>query len=194
MRTLKLALIGATVTPLCHVVVLLASGLDPIETPISELSRTSLAGVHTFGLLSFGVAHLALAHALGARDRGRLWPVARLLLVASGITLFYVAYYFAKAASTTLSGEGANDPLWLVATLIGLAMGTLQPGLARIAPKLALFSTICLGIWLWLVPLILLVDASWLGAYERLVGTVYVVWMTGLSLGLIARSSQSHRL
>jgi hypothetical protein len=44
---------------------------------------------------------------------------------------------------------------------------------------------VCLGIWLWLVPVILLVDDSWLGAYERIVGIVYVIWIFGVSSMLL---------
>ena len=71
----------------------------------------------------------------------------------------------------------------VVATLTGIAMGALQPGLARLSRWLGVFGALCLGVWLWLVPLILLVDNSWIGAYERIVGGVYVIWMTGLALG-----------
>lgn len=182
---LRLALVGSVLTLVLHVVVLIVTGQNPVETPISELSRHSLGWLHTLGLVFFGCAHVALAVALGGLDRGRLWPYARALMVASGATLVYVAYYFATADADALRGPDANDPLWVVASLTGLAMGALQPGLSRLSPRLGLFSTICLGIWLWLVPVILLVNDSWLGAYERLVGTVYIIWMVGVTLGVI---------
>ena len=40
----------------------------------------------------------------------------------------------------------------------------------------------CLFLWLALVPGLSAVDASWLGAYERLVGAVFVAWMVGLAV------------
>ncbi|MEM7613067.1 MAG: DUF998 domain-containing protein [Pseudomonadota bacterium] len=187
---LRFALAGAVLTPIIHVCVLLVSGQDAVTSPISELSRYAWGGLHTIGLTLFGAAHVALAVALGGLDHGRLWPYARALLVASGATLVYVAYYFSAADATALRGPDANDPLWVVASLTGFAMGALQPGLARCSAKLGLFATICLGIWLWLIPLILLVNESWLGAYERIVGIVYVVWMTGICLGLISVERQ----
>jgi hypothetical protein len=167
-----------------HCVVLWGSGQDAVQTPISQLSRHAWGGLQTLGLVSFSAAHVALAIALGKLDHGRLWPYGRALLGASGLVLLYVAYYFAASSDSTLFGPGANDPLWLVASLTGCAMGALQPGLSRLSRGLGLFSMVCLGAWLWLVPLTLLVDESWLGAYERIVGTVYVTWVLGVTLGL----------
>ncbi len=181
----RIALIASAATPILHTVVLILSGQDAIRDPISELSRQEWGGLQTIGLALFGVAHIAIAAGLRGLDRGRLWPYGRGFLAASGAVLFFIAYFFVTAETSTLRGPDANDPLWVVASLMGLAMGALQPGLSRISPKLGLFSAVCLGIWLWLVPLILLVNESWLGAYERIVGTVYVVWMIGVSAELL---------
>lgn len=175
-------MIAAVATPLLHCLVLALSGQDAIRDPISQLSRSNWGALQTIGLVAFGVAHIALAAALRGLDRGRLWPYGRALLGASGVVVFYIAWYFVSAEAARLAGPNANDPLWIVASLAGLAMGALQPGLSRVSRSSGMFSGICLGIWLWLVPLILLVDETWLGAYERIVGTVYVVWIYGLSL------------
>lgn len=182
---LRLALLGSLLTPLLHVVVLIADGQNPIATPISELSRGDLGAVQTFALLLFGAAHIALAIALGGLDRGRLWPFARALLFAGGVGNAYLAYYFLTASASTLYGPDANDPLWILASLTGLAMGAVQPGLARQAWRLSLFTVLVLGVWLWLIPLILLVNEHWLGLYERIVGLTYVVWLAGVSYGLL---------
>ncbi|MFK8053002.1 MAG: DUF998 domain-containing protein [Woeseiaceae bacterium] len=182
---LKFTLFGALLTLALHVFVLILNGQDPIATPISQLSRNTLGELHTLGLIVFGLSHITLAIALSGLDRGRLWPIARGLLVSSGIGLMYVAYYFATVPDDTLFAPNANDPLWIVASLTGAAMGTLQPGFSRLSHRLGLFGAICLGMWLWLVPVILFVTDSWLGAYERIVGTVYVVWVAGIALHLI---------
>jgi hypothetical protein len=182
---LRIALAGSVLTPILHLLVLAVNGQDPVTTPVSELSRHRWAGLQTFALTMFGFAHLSLAVAMGGRDHGRFWPVARALLIASGAGLVYVAIHFATASGDTLRSPAANDPLWVVACLTGLAMGALQPGLARQSRGLGLFSTVCLGAWLWLVPVIFWVDAGWVGAYERMVGSVYVLWMVGVSYGLI---------
>ena len=181
---LRFALIGSLLTPFLHIGVLFISGQDAVSTPISELSRERWGVLHTLELVLFGASHVALAAGLKGLDHGRLWPYGRWLLVASGGVLVYIAYFFSTADAGTLRGPSANDPLWIVATLTGIAMGALQPGLSRLSHQLGLFSAICLGIWLWLIPTILLVNDSWIGAYERLVGFVYVTWMLGLTLGL----------
>ncbi len=183
--SLRFAFAASVLTPFLHIIVLLASGQDAIATPISQLSREAWGVLHTIELVLFGAAHLALAAGLGGLDNGRLWPYGRLLLVSSGGVLVYIAYFFSTADDSLISGPEANDPLWVVATLTGIAMGALQPGLSRLSFKLGLFSSICLGVWLWLIPLILLVNDSWIGAYERIVGTVYTVWMVGITLSIL---------
>ncbi len=121
----------------------------------------------------------------GSLDDGRLWPWGRGLLLAAGIGNLYVALYFVTASDATLYGSDANDPLWIIASLTGFAMGAVQPGLARQAKVLSAFTLVTLGVWLWLIPTILLVNESWLGLYERIVGLVYVVWLAGVSWGLL---------
>ncbi len=182
--TLRFAFIASMLTPFLHILVLLVSGQDAMTTPVSELSRQAWGVLHTVGLVLFSAAHFALAAGLSGLDRGRLWPYGRALLACSGAVLIYIAYFFSAAEAEQLRGPEANDPLWIVATLTGIAMGVLQPGLSRLSRPLGLFSAFCLGIWLWLIPVILLVTDSWIGAYERIVGIVYVVWMMGMSLGL----------
>lgn len=189
---LRIALIASAATPILHSIVLFLSGQDAIRDPINALSRGEWGALQTLGLVSFGIAHIALALALRGLDSGRLWPFGRACLSASGAALFYIAYFFASAEPGVLTGPAANDPLWIVACLIGLAMAALQPGLSRLSARLGLFSAICLGIWLWLVPLILLVTEAWIGAYERLVGTVYIVWMIVVASELLHRRSGSN--
>lgn len=190
---LRIALAGSLLTLVLHIVVLIANGDNPVVTPISQLSRGQWGELHTLGLGLFGLAHIALAVSLGNLDRGKFWPFARGLLVAAGVGLFYVAYYFATSTNGALYGTSANDPLWIVASVIGLAMGALQPGLSRQSRPLSLFSAICLGLWIWLMPLTLLVNDSWLGAYERLVGGLYVLWMVGIALGLSSLAKEARQ-
>lgn len=188
---LRIALIASAVTPILHSLVLFLSGQDAVRDPINALSRSEWGGLQTLGLVSFGIAHIALAVSMRGLDSGRLWPLGRACLSASGAALFYIAYFFYSAEPDLLAGPAANDPLWIVACLIGLAMGALQPGLSRVSARLGLFTAVCLGIWLWLVPLILLVTDAWIGAYERLVGTVYVVWMIGVASELMHHRPRS---
>lgn len=185
MNYFRFAFYAGALTPILHLIVLVTSGQDAIRTPISQLSRQAGGDLHTLALTLFGAAHFAMALGFRRIDHGRLWPWARSVLVLSGLAVWYITWYFAEADPARLTGPGANDPLWIAACLTGVAMGLLQPGLSRRSQSLGMFSAICLGIWLLLVPLILLVDETWLGAYERLVGIVYVTWIVGVSQTMI---------
>ncbi len=176
-----IALILSIVTPVLHILTLLANSDATLQDPISTLSQGPWAVLHTTSLLLFGAAQIILGVALAGRDRGWFWPYARGGLIASGASLFYVAYYFAVSGPDTLRGPNANDPLWLVASLAGLTMGLLQPGLWRIQPGLGRFNAVCLCIWLLLIPAVLLIGTISLGVYERTVGAIYVVWVAGVS-------------
>lgn len=190
---LRFALFSAITTLILHVVVLLGNGLDPIATPIRRLSIGRWAELQHVALMLFGLAHIALAIAIGGLRDGRLWPIARVCLLLSGIGHFYVAADFASAASLAQPNTISNDPLWLVASLTGLAMGMMQPGLSRLSLGVGLFGVVCLGIWLLLIPLNLLVTPAWLGGYERLVGGVYVLWMIGVSTSLLGAAVRAQR-
>ena len=185
---LRIALASTAATLVIHLVVLAVNSFSPVATPVSELSRHQWGVLQTIGLVAFGVAHIALAVALGGMDRGRLWPVARALLVAAGVGLVYVAYDFASGAS----GEPSSSlGLWIVASLTGAAMGASQPGLSRLVRPVGIFSAVCLGLWLWMVPVFLLVDDAWRGGYERMVGGIYIVWLAGVAFGLMRRRNAS---
>lgn len=190
---LRFALLASLLTPVLHAVVLLISGQDAMATPVRTLSRPPWGALHTVGLVLFSAAHVALAVGLGSLNDGGLWRWGRWLLIASSAVLIYIAYFFSAADPGAPAGTSANDPLWIVATLTGFAMGALQPGLSRLSHHLGMFSAICLGVWLWLVPLALFVDNSWIGGYERIVGIVYVTWMTGLTFGLLRLDGGSGR-
>lgn len=184
MSLFRLITAACLATLFIHITVLLISGQNWISTPVSQLSRGPWGWLQSLGLVLFALAHMLLAWRLSGLDHGRLWPYGRGLLLLAGLALVYVVWYFFTAQDNVLFGPNANDPLWIVASLTGLAMGALQPGLSRLSRLLGLFSSFCLGMWLLLVPLILLVDERWLGAYERLVGTTYILWLGGISAGL----------
>ncbi len=185
---LRIALLFSIATPVLHVTVLAAGGpATSVHDPISALSEGAWGILHTLSLVFFGAAQMLLAVSLAGLDRGRFWPYGRGLLAVSGASVFFVAYYFATAEHDALQGPGANDPLWVVASLVGFAMGLLQPGLSRLSRRLGHFNGSCLVIWLLLIPAILLIGVISLGVYERTVGVVYVVWVAGVSYGAMRR-------
>lgn len=184
---LQFALFCSVLTLVIHLALVLITGQNPIVTPISELSRHRLGALHTLGLSLFGGAHIALALALRGLDSGRLWFAARVLLVTAGVGLIYVAIDFALATAERISAPDAHLGLWIVASLTGVAMGALQPGLSRQARVLGVFSAFCLGVWLWMIPVFLFVDEHWIGGYQRVVGGIYVSWLMGVVVALLRR-------
>lgn len=164
------------ITLIAHVLALLLSGADAASTPISQLSRADAGWLHTTGLLT-----LALAWILLMPD---LWPASRRILWRSGCAFFalsvpvlvYVAYYFASASDMQLFGPDANDPLAILASTLGVAMGAFQPELKRRAVNFGRVNLSVLILWIALVPVIPFIEPGWLGAYERCVGSLMLIW------------------
>jgi len=180
--TASLVLIGCAGVVAAHLTVLYTSGLDPIESPISALSRSPDGNLHGLGLSLFAMAQCALAALLGRPGAGWWTRVAQLLLVIDAVLLVRLAYYFADASEATLLGPGANEPLWLLASGTGLAMSFAAPGLLRHRLRAGYWNLACLALWIALVPAFLVVEPSWLGGYERLVGSLFVAWAAGLAV------------
>jgi len=180
----RLALGLALLTPVLHVVVLFACGDNSYREPIAVLSQGRWGELQTIGLLLFGAAQILLACSMGGLDQGLFWRLGRILLGLAGVCLFPVAWFFATAPETALQGPEANDPLWVVACLVGGSMGLLQPGLGRLSVGLGRFNAVCLLVWLLLIPAILLIGVISMGSYERSVGLVYTIWVAGLCFAI----------
>ncbi|MFK8043807.1 MAG: hypothetical protein AB8B76_15810 [Congregibacter sp.] len=166
-----------------HLISLVMSGQGAMDTPISQLSRSVGAGVHTVGLLVLAVVQVALAVVLARSSNGSgLWTVAVWLLVFNGACLLFIAFYFLNASDTQLVGPDANDPLAILASSVGVIMGLLQRDLGRRAPLCAWINGFLFVLWLALIPVIPFIDASWLGAYERTVGAILLLWLALLAL------------
>ncbi len=170
------------VTLLVHVAALLTSGLDAAASPISQLSRVVNPWIHSTGLCALALAWVAIGGALWSREAGRLWKAGCALVLASAAALLYIAYYFATAPDAVLFGPDANDPLSVLASLLGVAMGALQPGLKRASAGIARLNLVILTIWIGLVPVIPFLNPEVLGAYERVVGTLMLLWTLMLTL------------
>jgi hypothetical protein len=186
----RLALVLALLTPVLHVVVLFACGDNSYRDPIAVLSQARWGALHTLGLLLFGAAQILLAVSMGGLGQGWFWRSGRVLLGLAGASLFPVAWFFATAPEASLRGPEANDPLWVVASLVGVAMALLQPGLAGLSSGSGRFNAACLLVWLLLIPAILLIGVISLGSYERGVGLVYTVWVVGLCYAIGAQRNQ----
>jgi len=185
MSVINAARIGIALTLIAHVSALILSELSARSTPISQLSRGDYGTVHTIGLLSLALAWGVLIRPLWQLDTARLWRLGCTLLVASIGALIYVAYYFATADDATLFGEQANDPLSVLASALGVAMGAMQPALKQLNRLAAQVNLTILILWLALIPVIPFLETQWLGAYERTVGILMLVW-SWLLTGLVA--------
>ncbi|MEM1114828.1 MAG: DUF998 domain-containing protein [Pseudomonadota bacterium] len=169
-RVLVLATLAA------HVVVLLVSDVSAASTPISQLSRGPLGWLHTLGLVMLGAAWLLITPCLWVRERSALWRAGCVLIALSVPVLYYVAYYFATASDAELFSPNANDPLSVLASSLGVAMGAIQPGLRRINSRIARSNLLVLIVWIGLIPVIPFIEPGWLGAYERCVGALMLIW------------------
>ena len=90
--------------------------------------------------------------------------------------------YFLRAPDALLFGPDANDPLAVLASNVGLIMGLLYRGLRQRAPRYAWLNAVIFVLWLALIPVIPFIEASWLGAYERTVGGILLLWLASLAL------------
>ncbi|WOJ92849.1 DUF998 domain-containing protein [Congregibacter variabilis] len=166
-----------------HIAALLLTGQSAMSSPISQLSRGPGAALHTSGLFVLALVQPALAILLGrAAITSRMWTIACWLMALNGVCLLFIAIYFLRAPDALLFGPDANDPLALLASNVGLIMGLLHRGLRQRAPRCALLNTVMFVLWLALIPVIPFIEASWLGAYERTVGVVLLLWLATLAL------------
>ena len=181
---MRLITIGAClVMLLAHLTALGLSDLSAMRSPISQLSRGAGGTLHTSGLIIFGLAHLTLAGYLARlKPPSFMWRTGVWITALNGIGVMAIAVYFSTASDEQLFGPNANDPLSVLASSVGIAMGFLIPGLKYLSSMATRFNALCLLIWLALIPVILLLDASWLGAYERIVGAVLISWVGGIAL------------
>ena len=176
-----LVLLGCTGVLAAHLATLYTSGQDPLSTPVAALSHSVDGDLNGLGLSLFAVAQIALAALLRHPEAG--WPtrVAQVLLAVDAALIVYVAWRFEGAAGSVPHPPRPGEPLSLLASGTGLVMGFAAPGLLRRHRAAGRWNLACLLLWLALVPLALLVGTGWVGAYERLVGAVFLVWAAGLA-------------
>jgi len=182
---ITVALIGCATTVLLHLLTLSLGQHDAVSEPIARLGTGAGSDVHALGLLSFTLAHLALAYILYRPDAGRLYRAGIGLIVVAGLLLL------ALVPGLIGSDSASTGVLWLVASVVGVAMGLMVPRLWRTHRTAAWFDLACLVAWVVLAPAFVLVPPDMLGAYERSVAVLYTAWLAGLALLLYRRSATS---
>jgi hypothetical protein len=156
---------------------------DPISDTISMLAIGKYGWIQDLGLDIFALGFVALAAGLYAWKRdGIKWLVSLVLLVFLGVDLVLIAEHnqYAGRPGYNIHRELVYilAGLFLVVTfLIGYDLQYLKTYLKKFSHRIAF-------LWLILAPLLPWVPDSWDGAYERLVTSLLVVWLSTVSYRL----------
>ena len=185
-----LALLGCLAALATHLGTLHASGLDPVSSPIGALARTADAAWFRYGLWLFALGHLALVLLLERPGAGRFTRGAQLFLVLDAALIAWLPGHFATAPMAALESGRAGGPLWLLGGSVGFAMSCVAIALWRRHRSTAYLTLVCLLLWTVLAPVFLVVDPSWIGLYQRFVGTVLLLWTAGVAVmtGFVERT------
>ncbi|MEM1231756.1 MAG: hypothetical protein AAGI15_14530 [Pseudomonadota bacterium] len=181
------ALVAITLTLLCHLLVLTLSQGEPIAGPVALLSQGRWGDLHSLGLCSFALAHLLLALAMTGRDHGHLWPWAQGTLILCALAIAGTAWQLASAPPQEITSQA--NLLWLVASLAGTATGLMAPGLARLGRVIAQINFVVLVLWVLLIPAWWWMGPALTGAYERMVGGLYLGWLSAVTVAEFRRST-----
>ena len=183
-RTLAmvLALLGCLAVLATHLGALHASGLDPAASPIGALARGEHAVSIRNGLWLFALGHLALVPLLARPGAGRFTRGAQLFVLIDAALIAWLPLAFAAEPAAAFDAGAGVGPLWLLGGSVGLAMSGAAVALWRHHRPAAYLTLVCLLLWSLLAPLFLAVDPDWIGAYQRSVGLVLLLWTAALAV------------
>lgn len=166
-----------------HIGTLYASGLNPVSSPISALALTDDAAWFRYGLWLFSLGHVGLVLILNRPGAGRFTRGAQLFLLLNSVLIFWLPQYFASVSPTELAAAAAG-PLWLLGGSVGFAMTCVAGALWRSHRSTAYLTLVCLLLWSVLAPVFFAIDPAWIGAYQRSVGAVLLIWTAVLAVQL----------
>ena len=176
-----LATIGCAAALVTHLLALHGSGLDPVSSPVGALARSDDATAFRYGLWLFALGHLALAPLLDRRGAGRFTRGAQLFVLLDAVLIAWLPVHFATAPAAALDGLGAG-PLWLLGGSVGFAMTCAAVATWRHHRAASYMTLVCVLLWTVLAPVFPSLDPHWIGAYQRFVGTVLLLWTAALAL------------
>ncbi len=179
-----LVLFGCAAAITTHFGALHGSGLNPVSSPIGALAKTDDADWFGYGLWLFALGHVGLALLLNRRGAGRFTRGAQLFLLVNAVLIFWLPRHFASISPPELASVAAGGPLWLLGGTVGFAMTCAAGALWRSHRSMAFLTLVCLLLWSMLAPVYFAIDPSWIGAYQRSVGAVLLVWTAVLAVQL----------
>ncbi|MFK7858117.1 MAG: hypothetical protein AB8B64_04835 [Granulosicoccus sp.] len=178
-----LVLFGCAAAITTHLVTLLTSGLNPVSSPISALAWTDDTAWFRYGLWLFALGHVGLVLLLNRPGAGRFTRGAQFFLLINALLIFWLPGHFASVSPTEANSASAG-PLWLLGGGVGFAMTSVAGALWRSHRSTAFLTLVCLLLWSILAPIFFALDPDWIGAYQRSVGVILLIWTAVLAIRL----------
>lgn len=156
-----------------HTYLVNSQGVNWIQTPISYLSQDGNWLIHGAVLALFALAQAAMARHVDYRGAGILTRCIQGFSLINAALILSLAYVF------TLPDPALHTiMLSVIASITGINMACLiARDIAQHNHRQPAIHGIFLTIWMALIPVYLLVDASGTGAYERAVAVVFCAWL-----------------
>jgi len=182
-------LIACLVAIVTHISVLQSSDLNPVSSPIGALALSDSTNLFKYGLWVFALGHFALVVLINRPGAGRFTRAAQVFLIINSILIVWLPLHFASQAEPELTMAAGNGPMWLLGGSVGFAMGLVAGSLWQQQRALAYFSLVCLLVWSLLAPVFIAIDPSLIGAYQRSVGALLIIWsaVVAMQTGFNAR-------
>ncbi|TRO66842.1 DUF998 domain-containing protein [Christiangramia sabulilitoris] len=156
---------------------------DPVSNTISMLAIGKYGWIQDLGLDILALGFFALAAGLFTWKRKETkWIISLIILVLISADLVLIAEHNQYAGRP---GEKIHRILvYILAGLFFLLNMLISSGLQPIKSYLKKFSLWIGGIWLVMAPLLPLIPDNLDGAYERLVCSLIVIWLSVVSYHL----------
>ena len=180
--TVMLVLFGCAAAITTHLFALYVSGLNPATSPIGALAWTDNAAWFRYGLWLFALGHLGLVLLLNRPEAGRFTRGAQLFLILDAALIFWLPWHFESVSQTVMTSTAVDVPLWLLGGSVGFAMTCVAGSLWRNQRSTAFLSLVCLLLWSLLAPVFFALEPGWIGAYQRSVGALLLIWTAILAI------------
>jgi len=157
---------------------------DPISDTISMLAIGKYGWIQDLGIDILAVGFFALAVGLYTwKSSGTKWIIGLIILILIGVDFIMIAEHNQYAGRP---GHKIHRKLVYALALLFPAVVLLTSfSLKMLKPYLKKFSFWVAGLWIVLAPLLPLIPDYIDGAYERLVTTLIVIWVSTVSYNLI---------